>query len=61
MLRQYAGAETASRAAYLWWALSRVGHHHGHELASTAGELRHLHAEVLAMVAVLESEGVRGG
>jgi hypothetical protein len=58
MLRQYAGPETASRAAYLWWALSRVGHHHGYELAPTVGELRHLHTEVLGMVAALESYAV---
>lgn len=54
MLRRYAGAETASHAAYLWWALSRAGHHHGYELALTAGELRHLHSEVLGMVHTLQ-------
>jgi len=47
------GAAIAQRAAYLWWALSRAGHHHGYELALNAGELRHLHTEVLAVVAVL--------
>lgn len=46
MLRKYAGAEMAQQATYLWWALSRAGHHHGYELALTAGELRHLHHEV---------------
>jgi hypothetical protein len=56
MLRRYAGAETAGRAAYLWWALSRAGHHHGYELAPTAGELRHLHSEVLGMVNTLRSD-----
>ncbi|MEV4344983.1 hypothetical protein AB0J83_10945 [Actinoplanes sp. NPDC049596] len=60
MLRQYTGAETASRAAYLWWALSRAGHHHGYELALTAGELRHLHTEVRSMVEVLEFSSAAG-
>jgi hypothetical protein len=54
MLREYAGAETAQRAAYLWSALSRAGHHHGYELALTAGELRHLHTESLAMLTALK-------
>ena len=53
MLREYVGAETAQRAAYLWWALSRAGHHHGYELALTAGELRHLHRELMAVIAML--------
>ena len=53
MLRRYTSADMASRAAYLWWALSRAGHHHGYELAPTATELRHLHQEVSDMVEAL--------
>ncbi|GGN96515.1 hypothetical protein GCM10010112_87810 [Actinoplanes lobatus] len=55
-LRRYAGAETASRAAYLWWALSRAGHHHGYELAPTAAELRHLQSEVQGLVEALHTD-----
>ncbi|MFC7527590.1 hypothetical protein [Actinoplanes sp. GCM10030250] len=53
MLRQYASADMASRAAYLWWALSRAGHQRGYELALTATELRHLHQDVSDMVEAL--------
>jgi hypothetical protein len=56
MTRPTTGVEAAGRAAYLWWALSRAGHHHGYELAPTAGELRHLHSEVLGMVNTLRSD-----
>jgi hypothetical protein len=54
MLSRYVGATGARRVSLLWWSLSRAGHHHSYELALTAGELRHLHAEVREVVLILQ-------
>ncbi|MEU4244456.1 hypothetical protein [Actinoplanes sp. NPDC026619] len=54
MLSRYHEAGSARRVAMLWWSLSRAGHHHSYELALTAGELRHLHAEVRSVVVALQ-------
>lgn len=40
LLRQYADAEVADRAASAWHGLSRACHHHAYELAPEAQELR---------------------
>jgi hypothetical protein len=53
MLAAYAGPELARRASYLWWALSRAGHHHRYELSLTATELLRLRGELEAMTAEL--------
>lgn len=53
MLRRRRTPELVRRAAYAWAALSRAAHHHCYELAPTAAELRHLHAEVTALLAEL--------
>ncbi|WP_250028815.1 hypothetical protein [Paractinoplanes maris] len=53
MLSRYVGATSSRRVAMLWWSLSRAGHHHSYELALTAGELTHLHAEVGEVVKLL--------
>jgi len=53
MLSRYIGATGSRRVAMLWWSLSRAGHHHSYELALTAGELTHLHAEVREVVRFL--------
>jgi len=37
--RLFLGQDLARRAAWSWSALSRATHHHGYELAPTAGEL----------------------
>ncbi|MBM2621050.1 hypothetical protein JIG36_36675 [Actinoplanes sp. LDG1-06] len=58
LLRDHLGPDTASRIAYLWWALSRAGHHRGYELAPSAVELRHLHSEVAGMVGALTAEDI---
>lgn len=57
LLHRYADPATARRVGYLWWALSRAGHHHGYELALTAGELRRLGTDVAAVVATLRDTG----
>ncbi|WP_143175768.1 hypothetical protein [Cryptosporangium aurantiacum] len=54
MLTEHAGPALTGRASYLWWALSRAGHHRSYELAPTAGELRHLYVEVRGTVGALE-------
>jgi hypothetical protein len=56
VLERYAGRDTAKRVAYLWWALSRVGHHNGYELAPTGNELRSLHTDVVAVVRMLSKD-----
>ena len=56
LLTHYAGAEIAGRAAYLWWALSRAGHHHTYELGITAAELTRLRAELLNVIALIDSK-----
>jgi hypothetical protein len=58
VLERYVGRDTAKRVAYVWWALSRVGHHSGYELAPTGSELRRLHTDVVTVVRVLaENDG----
>ncbi len=57
VLARYADADTTRRVGYLWWALSRIGHHHGYELAPTAAELRHLTTEVRAVSVMLQPVG----
>ena len=59
MLSRYVGAAGARRVAMLWWSLSRAGHHHSYELALTAGELKHLHAEVREVVLFLQPKVVK--
>jgi hypothetical protein len=50
MMRRHRNRDTARRATFAWVALSRATHHHCYELAPTAAELRHLHAEVTAIL-----------
>ncbi|MET8253130.1 hypothetical protein [Micromonospora sp. NPDC005197] len=54
LLAHYAGPDLGRRASYLWWALSRAGHHHHYELGVTAAELTRLRAELLDIVALLD-------
>ncbi|WFE22483.1 hypothetical protein O7621_03805 [Solwaraspora sp. WMMD937] len=54
LLAHYAGPQLAGRASYLWWALSRAGHHHHYELGVTAAELTRHRAELLEIVALLD-------
>ena len=56
VLERYVDRETAKRIAYLWWALSRVGHHSGYELAPTGSELRRLHTDVVGVVRLLAAK-----
>jgi hypothetical protein len=56
VLERHAGRDTAKRIAYLWWALSRAGHHSGYELALTGNELRRLHTDVTAAIRLLNTE-----
>ncbi len=50
MMRHHKNLQIALRASFAWAALSRATHHHCYELSPTAGELRHLHAEVCAIL-----------
>jgi len=61
LLRHYAGPELGCRAGYLWWALSRAGHHHPYELGITAGELARLRTELIDVVALLDRAQERQG
>ena len=54
LLAHYAGPEVGRRASYLWWALSRAGHHHPHELGVTAAELALLRTELLDVITLLD-------
>jgi hypothetical protein len=54
LLSHYAGPELGRRAGYLWWALSRAGHHHPYELGITAAELTRLRIELLEIVTLLD-------
>lgn len=56
VLDRYAGRPLAARAAYVWWALSRAGHHHGYELGLTSAELGRLRQEVATIVADLAAQ-----
>ncbi|NMO57597.1 hypothetical protein HH310_41330 [Actinoplanes sp. TBRC 11911] len=46
MLTAYAGPDIGRSASYLWWALSRAGHHHRYELGLTVSELLRLRDEL---------------
>jgi hypothetical protein len=59
LLGGYAGPAVARRVGYLWWALSRAGHHHGYGLALTVGELRHLYGEVKAVMETIGDSTAR--
>ncbi len=54
LLGHYAGPELGRRSSYLWWALSRAGHHHPYELGITAAELTRLRAELTSIVTLLD-------
>jgi hypothetical protein len=54
-LTAYLDAETATRAAYLYAALSRACHYHSYELAPTAAELTRWLNETADLVALLRS------
>ncbi len=54
MLPAYTGADTARRVSYLWWALSRAGHHHCYELGVTAAELLRFRAELVELIELLQ-------
>lgn len=58
LLSHYTGAEIGQRASYLWWALTRAGHHHTYELGITATELARLRAELIDLIALLDSQEV---
>jgi hypothetical protein len=53
LLPAYAGTDVARRVSYVWWALSRAGHHHHYELGITSAELTRLRDEVGELVEVL--------
>jgi len=57
ILPQYAGANTAARAAEAWYGLSRATHHHAYDLAPTASELRRWHDLVRTVIAQLTAAG----
>jgi hypothetical protein len=56
VLERHVDHDTAKRVAYLWWALSRIGHHSGYELAPTGNELRRLHTDVATAIRLLSQE-----
>jgi hypothetical protein len=58
LLSHYAGPELGRRASYLWWALSRAGHHHPYELGITAAELARLRTELIDVVMLLDQAQV---
>jgi len=58
LLPAYAGKDVARRVSYVWWALSRAGHHHHYELGITSAELTRLRDEVVELVEVLRSLSV---
>jgi hypothetical protein len=53
LLPAYAGTDVARRVSYVWWALSRAGHHHHYELGITSAELTRLRDELVELVEVL--------
>jgi hypothetical protein len=55
MLPAYAGPDIARRASYLWWALSRAGHHHYYELGLTSAELVRLRNELVELLGLLRN------
>jgi hypothetical protein len=40
---------------YVWWALSRAGHHHYYELGLTAAELLRLRDELVRLLDLLRA------
>jgi hypothetical protein len=54
LLSAYIGAATARRVSYLWWALSRAGHHHCYELGMTAPELLRLRNELVELIELMQ-------
>jgi hypothetical protein len=59
LLTHYASAELGNRASYLWWALSRAGHHHCYEVGITVGELTRLRTELLIVIALLDASATK--
>jgi hypothetical protein len=55
MLGAYTGPDLARRVSYVWWALSRAGHHHYYELGVTAAELLRLRDELVLLLGLLRS------
>jgi hypothetical protein len=55
MLPAYAGPDIARRASYVWWALSRAGHHHYYELGVTSAELLRLRRELVVLLELLRN------
>jgi hypothetical protein len=53
LLPAYAGTDVARRVSYVWWALSRAGHHHHYELGITSAELTRLRDELVELIEVL--------
>jgi hypothetical protein len=53
MLPAYTGRDVARRVSYVWWALSRAGHHHHYELGITATELLRLRGELVLLIEAL--------
>ena len=55
MLAAYTGPDLARRVSYVWWALSRAGHHHHYELGVTAAELLRLRHELVLILDLLRN------
>lgn len=56
VLTAYTSPEIARKASYLWWALSRAGHHHRYELGITVAELVRLRTELENVAARLRDQ-----
>jgi len=54
MLPAYTGPDIARRVSYVWWALSRAGHHHYYELGITVAELLRLRDELVLLLDLLQ-------
>ncbi|WP_243795361.1 hypothetical protein [Saccharopolyspora gloriosae] len=52
-LQMFTGMDTARATAELWYALSRVAHHHDYDLSPTAAELRDWHYRAREVCAAL--------
>jgi hypothetical protein len=50
MLCRHRSRDISRRASFAWATLSNATHYHCYDLAPTAAELRHLHAEVTAIL-----------
>jgi hypothetical protein len=55
-LGRYVDADVQARAAWLWSALSRAGHHHHYELAPTLAELQSWLTEARAIAEALPTK-----